>query len=101
MGDNIEEENTSSDLLKNIRNVDALINGHIHQIYYSASPDKSGKQVPLAQAGTKLNNIGVFMLLTEGKIIHENINSVPYDDILIQDTLKIIKGEMKYLSIKK
>ena len=92
IGDSIEEENTSSYLLKNLRNVDALIDGHTHQVYSSTTPDKSGNKIPFAQSGTKLNNIGVFILHTDGKITHENISAVPYDEILVQDALKTTRG---------
>ena len=78
--------------MKNLRNVNALIDGHTHQVYSSTTPDKSGTKIPFAQSGTKLNNIGVFILHTDGKITHENISAVPYDEILVQDALKTTRG---------
>jgi 2',3'-cyclic-nucleotide 2'-phosphodiesterase (5'-nucleotidase family) len=92
IGGNIEEENTSTYLLKNLRNVNALIDGHTHLLYNQTTPDKSGKKIPFAQAGTKLNNIGVFIIHTDDTITHENISSVPFDEVLEQESLKVTRG---------
>ena len=92
IGGNIEEENTSTYLLKNLRNVNALIDGHTHLLYNQTTSDKSGKKIPFAQAGTKLNNIGVFIIHTDDTITHENISSVPFDEVLEQESLKVTRG---------
>ena len=91
IGGNLDEENTSTYLLKNLRNVNALIDGHTHLLYSQTTSDKSGKKIPFAQTGTKLNNIGVFIIHSDDTITHENINTVPFDELLEQDSLKITR----------
>jgi len=44
IGGNLDEENTSTYLLKNLRNVNALIDGHTHLLYSQTTSDKSGKK---------------------------------------------------------
>ena len=93
IGGDAEEENTSAGLLRNLKNVDALIDGHTHLTYTKITPDKTGKGIPFAQTGTKLNYIGVTTIHTDGKITQENIDTVPYDSLLVDDTLTITRGK--------
>ena len=51
------------------------------------SPDKDSKNVKLAQTGTKLANIGVLTIHEDGTISHENVDEVPYDPDLADQTL--------------
>ena len=72
------EENTSIGLLRNIKGVDALIDGHTHLVYNDRFPDKSGNNVLIVQTGTKLANIGVLKIsVADNRITHEMINAVP------------------------
>ena len=87
-----EFENTSAGLLKNIKNVDALIDGHTHLVYTRTTPDKTGKQVLFAQTGTKLNNIGVLKIATDGTITQKNIGEVPYEGTLANQILNITRS---------
>ena len=93
IGGDALEENTSTGLLKNLKNVDALIDGHTHLTYSRTTPDKEGKQVIFAQTGTKLTSIGVLKISVDGKITQENINKVPYDSLLAEDTLTITRNK--------
>ena len=72
------EENTSIGLLRNLKGVDALIDGHSHLVYNDKFPDKSGNNIIIAQTGTKLANIGVLKINTrDNTITHEMIGDVP------------------------
>ena len=93
IGGDAEEENTSAGLLRNLKNVDALIDGHTHLTYARTTPDKTGKGIPFAQTGTKLNYIGVTTIHSDGKITQENIDTVPYDPFLVDDTLTITRSK--------
>ena len=93
VGGDAEEENTSAGVLKNLRNVDALIDGHTHLVYSKTTPDKNGKLVPFAQTGTKLNYIGVFIIHEDGTITHENVGEVPFDSVVEEDTLTITRNK--------
>ena len=67
---------TSSNLISNISGVDAMLDGHTHQVYNYKKKDKEGKYVPLVQTGTKLTNIG-FLQITKDTIIIDIISEVP------------------------
>ena len=94
IGGDALEENTSAGLLRNLKNVDALIDGHTHLTYSRKTPDKSGKQVLFAQTGTKLTSIGVLIIHTNGTITQENIGEVPYDENLAGETLEVTRSKV-------
>ena len=73
--------------------MDSLIDGHTHLVYYETTKDKDGKNVPFAQTETKLNNIGVFTIHTNGSISHENIENITFDPVLEQESLNITRGK--------
>ena len=71
----------SSRLISQLSGVNVMIDGHTHKIYNKKCKDKDGKDVILAQTGTKLSNIGVIKIKTNGEIISENINTVPEPEV--------------------
>ena len=89
-GDAIHEY-TSGGLMENLENVDALLDGHSHEIYSNLTKDKNNKEVILAQTGTKLATLGVLTIHTNGTLTHELLDSVP----LIDDTL----NETEYFKV--
>ena len=74
---NDSTKDTSSILLSHISGVNAMIDGHTHKEYNYTSKDKNGKDIHLAQTGTKLSNIGLLKIKTNGEIISEMIKEVP------------------------
>ena len=94
IGGDALEENTSAGLLKNLKSVNALIDGHSHLVYSQTTPDKDGKQVILVQTGTKLDNIGVLTIHENGTLSHKNINEVPYDPNLAEQTLNVTRSKV-------
>ena len=75
--DNSLNQYTSNKLLSHINGVDAILDGHTHQVYTITSKDKDGKQVPLSQTGTKFSNIGTLIIKSNGTIISEIISEIP------------------------
>ena len=71
-----QEEYSSEALLRNIKGVDAIIDGHSHQVYSEIRKDKTGKDVIIAQVGTKLSNLGA-LTLSNGTVKSEIISEVP------------------------
>ena len=72
----IDEESTpwtSKDVIKNVSGVDAIIDGHSHSTFAETMTDKDGKEVPAAQTGTKLENVGKLTIKEDGTITVENI----------------------------
>ena len=76
-GDDTSAKYTSSILLSHISGIDAMIDGHTHKVYNKTSKDKNGKFIPIAQAGTKLSNIGIIKIKNNGTIISEIISEIP------------------------
>ena len=92
VGGDVEEENTTTLLLRNLKNASALIDGHTHLTYARTISDKTGKAIHFAQTGTKLNYIGVTTIHSDGKITQENIDEIPYDPLLVDETLTLTRN---------
>ena len=93
IGGDALEENTSAGVVKNLKGVDAFIDGHSHLVYSQTTPDIESKNVILAQTGTKLANIGVLTIHKNGTLTHENIKKVPYDPELADETLNVTRNK--------
>ena len=72
-----KEEYTSNEILSNVQNIDAVFDGHTHEAYNTSSKDKSNKNIPVTQAGTKLAYIGQLIIKQDGTLLNENIAKVP------------------------
>ena len=88
----VSEENSSTQLLKNLKNVNTFIDGHTHLVYSITTPDKEGKNIILVQTGTKLSNIGVLTIHENGTLSHKNIDEVPYEPNLANETLNVTRN---------
>jgi len=71
------EKYTSNGLLSHLSGVDAILDGHSHRNYTITSKDKDGKDIHVAQTGTKLNYIGVLTISTDGSISSKLVSEVP------------------------
>ena len=72
-----EEKYTSDDLLSKLENVEAILDGHTHKVYNVTSKDKNGKDIYIAQTGTKFQSIGKLIIKTNGTITSEIISEIP------------------------
>jgi len=72
-----KEEYTSNEILSKVQNIDAVFDGHTHDAYNTTSKDKSNKDIPITQTGTKLAHIGQLIIKQDGKLLTENIAKVP------------------------
>ena len=88
------DENTSAGLLKNLKSINTLVDGHSHKVYSMTSPDEDGKKVVLVQTGTKLANIGVLTIHENGTLSHFNLDTVPYDPELANETLNVTRSKV-------
>ena len=95
IGGEASEENNSEGLLKHLKNVDAFIDGHTHLVYSKYLVDKEGNPILIAQTGTKLANIGVLIIHENGTITQENVNKVPYEPNLSNQTLNITRNKVE------
>ena len=71
-------QNFKSDyFLSKLEGVDAILDGHTHQIYNETSKDKNNNNIILSQTGSKIETIGVLLLKKDGTIGSEIIKEVP------------------------
>ena len=69
---------TSEAVIKNTTGIDAMIDGHSHEAFTKTVANSSGKDVVLAQTGTKLANLGKLTIAKDGTITSELIASKDY-----------------------
>ncbi|NCB63889.1 MAG: multifunctional 2',3'-cyclic-nucleotide 2'-phosphodiesterase/5'-nucleotidase/3'-nucleotidase, partial [Clostridia bacterium] len=73
--DEASEPWTSTSVIANTTGIDVLIDGHSHSTFETTKPNKDGKDVVVAQTGTKLANIGKIVIDTKtGKITNELVS---------------------------
>ena len=87
------EENTSAGVLKNLKSVNTFIDGHSHRVYSMTTPDKDNKNVILVQTGTKLATIGVLTIHENGTLSHYNLEEVPYESDLANETVNVTRSK--------
>jgi len=91
---------TTVGMMENLENVDAVLDGHTHQVYSTVTPDKNGKKIILAQTGTKFNYIGVLTIHSDGTLSHKLLNSIPIiDDTYDKDSYTSIKRGQKEIFV--
>lgn len=96
-GDALEQYTTPA-LLEHINGVDAIIDGHSHQVYNSTFPDKDGKEVYISQTGTKLKNVGKLTIKSDGNITSEIISEIPLFNDYDGDYLQVNRsGTFRYV----
>ena len=86
-------EYTSGGLMENLYDVDAILDGHSHQIYSTTTPDKNKTNIILSQTGTKLATLGVLTIHSNGTLTHQLLNTVP----IIDDSL----NSSSYMKVKR
>lgn len=59
---------TSTSVIANTTGIDALIDGHSHSTFATTQKNKDGKEIPVAQTGTKLENVGKMTIAADGTI---------------------------------
>lgn len=99
MGDIVTSvDYTSADVISKLNGVDAVIDGHSHNKYNLLVKDKDGKEVPLAQTGTKLESIGDLTISKDGNVkieLVENINEKSLEaEKIINDVYERLESEL-------
>jgi 2',3'-cyclic-nucleotide 2'-phosphodiesterase (5'-nucleotidase family) len=82
---------TSDQVIKNTTGINAVIDGHSHEVYNKYVKNKDGKDVLLNQTGTKLINIGKLTIKTDGTMIGEMVTKVP--EGVVASTYTVKKGD--------
>jgi 2',3'-cyclic-nucleotide 2'-phosphodiesterase (5'-nucleotidase family) len=68
---------SSNAIVGMLTGVDVVIDAHSHEVYNLSIPDKDGKMIPIAQTGTKMQNIGQLTIYKDGHIEEKLIDQVP------------------------
>ena len=68
---------SSNAIVGKLNGIDMVIDGHSHEVYNTAIPDKDGKMTPIAQTGTKLQHIGQLTVYKDGQLEENIIDLVP------------------------
>ena len=71
---------TSTSVIKNTTGIDALIDGHSHSTFSNTQKNKDGKEVVVAQTGTKLENVGKLTINAKGEMKAELLKIYETDD---------------------
>lgn len=82
---------TSDNVIENTAGIDAVIDGHSHEVYNKYVKNKDGKDVLLTQTGTKLKNIGKLTIKTDGTMTSEMVTKVP--EGVVTSTYTVKKGD--------
>ena len=82
---------TSDNVIKNTAGIDAVIDGHSHEVYNKYVKNKDNKDVLLTQTGTKLKNIGKLTIKTDGTMTSEMVSKVP--EGVVTSTYTVKKGD--------
>ena len=66
----------STTVIANTTGIDAVIDGHSHEVYTDMVKNKKGREIILTQTGTKLKNIGKLTISKDGNLSVEMIDHV-------------------------
>ena len=60
-----------------LSDLDAIIDAHSHEMYSRTVKDRTGREIPIAQAGTKLNAFGQLTIYKDGHMEKKLVEEVP------------------------
>lgn len=82
---------SSEALIRHLTGVDGVIDGHSHEQYVRQVPDKTGRTIPLAQTGTKLQKLGKMIIEDDGTVHSSLVTELPAPDPNVE---KLVKQEL-------
>ena len=92
-GSSVTQQFSIDSIAGMISGVDMIMDGHSHDIYNRTVTDKTGEEIPIAQAGTKMKAIGQLTIYKDGHIEESLIEEVPEPDDLAYETVTRGKTE--------
>lgn len=100
----VAEPYSMKTIVANLKDIDAVIDGHSHSIYNTMYATKDGKNIPAAQTGTKEMSFGRLNITKDGDVSIELIDKVdgkdPKAEKLINDLLEDIKKQTSAIIYK-
>lgn len=80
-------------IVKKLTGLDMVIDGHSHEIYNRKVTDREGKEIPIAQTGTKMKAIGQLTIYRDGRLEETLVDEVPRPEKLAFETVTRGKTE--------
>ena len=75
--DTITETFRCDPIVGKLSGLDMVIDAHSHELYNRTVKDRTGKEIPIAQAGKKLESIGQLMIYKDGRLEESLVEEVP------------------------
>ena len=75
--DSITPQYRCDAIVGKLTGLDMVIDGHSHELYNRTVTDRAGRQLPIAQANTKLDAIGQLTIYRDGRLEEKLVDSVP------------------------
>ena len=76
-GNDATQAYRSNEVVAHLTGLDAVIDGHSHNIYNTTAADAEGKEIPLVQTGAYFKNVGKMILHPEGTIDVDLMEEIP------------------------
>ena len=90
----------SIELCKNTSNIDIILDGHSHRDLNDNYKNKDGKDIPILDAGYKLNEFGNITIKSNGDITHTLVKEYDKKDKEIDDYISEINSSVETLGNK-
>lgn len=75
---------SSKAVVANTTGIDAVIDGHSHEMYEQQVKNKDGKTVLIAQTGTKFQSLGQITIHDDGTLSAELVKEIPDEDAKVK-----------------
>lgn len=89
---------SSKAVVAHTNGIDAVIDGHSHEMYEQHVANKDGKDVLIAQTGTKFQSLGKLTIHDDGTITGELVKDIPDEDAkvkkLVDKTMKKVNKQL-------
>ena len=89
--DSITAQFRCDPIAEKLSGLDMIIDAHSHEIYNRTVKDRTGKEIPIAQAGTRLTTIGQLTIYKDGRLEERLVEEVPEPENLAYE--KVTRGK--------
>jgi len=87
-GEGVSEQYRTSNVIAELSGIDAVLDGHSHQVFSKMINDKDGKDVIAAQTGTKFEYIGQLTIYKDGYMEEKLLDEIPGSDTIPVETVE-------------
>ena len=89
--DSITAQFRCAPIVQKLSGLDMIIDAHSHELFNMTTKDRTGKEIPFAQAGTKLNAIGQLTIYKDGHLEERLVEEIPEPEDLPSE--KVTRGK--------